>query len=264
MAFKFLAFFALVAAAQAGVIQQAYSAPAYYSHGHPYGNDALHATPTVYAEPTYTKTIVAQPTLVKAYAPAYAKADEYDPNPQYAFSYDVHDSLTGDAKSQHETRHGDVVEGSYSLIEADGTKRIVDYTADPHHGFNAVVRKEGTPIVQKAVVATPVVQKTLIAQPVVQKTLIAQPVVQKTLISQPVVQKTIVSQPAVYAQPAYVKSYAQPAVYAHAQPAVYAHAQPAVYAQPAYTKTVVAQPALVKSYAAAPALAYNAYDNYHH
>ncbi|XP_063706773.1 larval cuticle protein A2B-like [Culicoides brevitarsis] len=184
MAFKFLAFFALVAATQAGVIQQSYSAPAVYAH-----------QPAVYAQPAYTKTVVAQPTLVKSYAapvavaqPAYAKVDEYDPNPQYAFSYDVHDTLTGDAKTQHETRNGDVVEGSYSLIEADGTKRIVDYTADPHHGFNAVVRKEGTPIVQKAVVATPVVQKTLIAQPVVQKTLISQPAYTKTIVSQPSVQ----------------------------------------------------------------------------
>lgn len=32
--------------------------------------------------------------------------------------------------------------GSYSLIEADGSKRIVEYTADDYNGFNAVVRKE--------------------------------------------------------------------------------------------------------------------------
>jgi len=29
-------------------------------------------------------------------------------------------------------------------VEADGTKRIVEYTAD-EYGFNAVVKKEGTP-----------------------------------------------------------------------------------------------------------------------
>lgn len=74
--------------------------------------------------------------------------------------------MTGDAKSQQESRSGDVVQGSYSLIEPDGTRRIVEYTADPvqgifdfnHHfiilkfilkcisfankGFNAVVHKE--------------------------------------------------------------------------------------------------------------------------
>lgn len=50
--------------------------------------------------------------------------------------------MTGDAKNQQETRSGDVVQGQYSLIEPDGTRRIVDYTADPHNGFNAVVRRE--------------------------------------------------------------------------------------------------------------------------
>lgn len=66
------------------------------------------------------------------------------------------DALTGDSKSQHETRDGDVVHGSYSLIDSDGTKRTVDYTADPVNGFNAVVHRE--PLV-KAVAAAPVVAK---------------------------------------------------------------------------------------------------------
>ena len=66
-----------------------------------------------------------------------------DPSaPKYSFGYDIHDGYTGDLKSQHETRHGDVVKGSYSVLDPDGTKRTVDYTADPHNGFNAVVRKE--------------------------------------------------------------------------------------------------------------------------
>lgn len=105
--------------------------------------------------------------------------DDYDPNPQYSFSYDIHDGLTGDAKSQTETRDGDVVKGQYSLIEADGTRRIVDYTADPVNGFNAVVHKEGQ------------------AQPQL-----------KVAHAVPTVQKTIISQPAHYAaQPAYYKQY---------------------------------------------------------
>lgn len=37
------------------------------------------------------------------------------------------------------------VQGQYSVVDADGTRRIVDYTADALHGFNAVVRREGTP-----------------------------------------------------------------------------------------------------------------------
>lgn len=38
-------------------------------------------------------------------------ADEYDPNPQYTFGYDVQDGLTGDSKNQVESRSGDVVQG---------------------------------------------------------------------------------------------------------------------------------------------------------
>lgn len=51
---------------------------------------------------------------------AHHHDDDYDPNPQYSFAYDVQDGLTGDSKSQHETRQGDVVHGSYSLVDADG------------------------------------------------------------------------------------------------------------------------------------------------
>lgn len=44
--------------------------------------------------------------------PAVAVHPEpYDPAPQYAFAYNVQDSLTGDHKSQQETRDGDVVKG---------------------------------------------------------------------------------------------------------------------------------------------------------
>jgi hypothetical protein len=128
------------------------------------------------------KTLVAAPAIVKKVTPV----DDYDPNPQYQFSYDIHDALTGDNKAQQESRDGDNVKGQYSLVEPDGTRRIVDYTADSVNGFNAVVSKEGAPVVQKTLVAAqPVVHKTLVAQPVLQKTLVAQPVLQKTLVSAP-------------------------------------------------------------------------------
>lgn len=61
---------------------------------------------------------------------------------KYAFSYSVHDSQTGDIKQQNEQRDGDNVQGSYSLVDADGLHRTVDYTADEVNGFNAVVRRE--------------------------------------------------------------------------------------------------------------------------
>ncbi|CAD7084149.1 unnamed protein product [Hermetia illucens] len=122
MAFKFVALLAFVAVANAGLLPaaQVYSAA----------------------------------PVVAAAAPVLAKAvDEYDPHPQYNFAYDVQDSLTGDSKSQVEARDGDVVRGQYSLIDADGHQRIVDYTADPVNGFNAVVQRNpiGAAVVAKAV-----------------------------------------------------------------------------------------------------------------
>lgn len=189
-------FCALVAAANAGIIAQ---------------QPIQYAPPIHYAQPALQKTLVhAAPAVVTK------SVEDYDPNPQYSFSYDIHDSLTGDAKSQTESRDGDVVKGQYSLIEADGTRRIVDYTADPVNGFNAVVHKEGQAHQQVVKVAQP----TIVAKALI-------PAVQKTLISQPAVH-------AYHAQPA-VAYHAQPQ-YAHAQPQ-YAHAQPQyAHAQPAYVK----------------------------
>lgn len=74
-------------------------------------------------------------------APALPLA-RVDPLPQYSYGYDVQDSLTGDYKGHQEHRNGDLVTGSYSVVDPDGTRRIVDYTADPLNGFNAVVRRE--------------------------------------------------------------------------------------------------------------------------
>ncbi|XP_059058093.1 larval/pupal rigid cuticle protein 66-like [Achroia grisella] len=58
-----------------------------------------------------------------------------------SFSYDVADPFTGDFKSQVEARSGGNVQGQYSLLESDGTRRTVDYAAGAG-GFNAVVRKD--------------------------------------------------------------------------------------------------------------------------
>lgn len=79
-------------------------------------------------------------------APALLKTIELDSPPNYEFSYSVNDPSTGDVKSQQETRKGDVVHGSYSLVDADGLLRTVEYTADEHNGFNAVVTRTPTNI----------------------------------------------------------------------------------------------------------------------
>ncbi|XP_030747826.1 cuticle protein 7-like [Sitophilus oryzae] len=68
---------------------------------------------------------------------------DYYAHPKYSYNYGVADGYTGDSKSQTETRDGDVVKGSYSVAEPDGSIRVVHYTADDHNGFNAVVKKIG-------------------------------------------------------------------------------------------------------------------------
>ncbi|KAE8573566.1 cuticle protein 21 [Halyomorpha halys] len=136
MAFnKVVVLAAFVAVARAGII----GAPAVYAPGAPLAARA-------YAAPAYAAPLaVARAAPVLAHAPvavAHAAVDEYDPHPQYSYAYDIQDALTGDSKSQHESRDGDVVQGSYSLIEPDGSRRTVEYTADPVNGFNAVVHKD--------------------------------------------------------------------------------------------------------------------------
>ena len=60
---------------------------------------------------------------------------------------------TGDVKHQWEKKDGDKVRGHYSMLEADGSVRIVDYTADSKTGFSATVKHKGVsqhPISSKA------------------------------------------------------------------------------------------------------------------
>ncbi|CAG4943280.1 unnamed protein product [Parnassius apollo] len=71
----------------------------------------------------------------------------------YEFQYSVHDEHSGDIKQQHEARAGDALQGSYSLVQPDGVHRVVDYTADKEHGFNAIVRYEGHPTAAPAKIA---------------------------------------------------------------------------------------------------------------
>ncbi|XP_033327291.1 cuticular protein 2 [Megalopta genalis] len=254
MAFKFVALMALVAAANAGLLPAAslsYAQPA----------------PIAYAAAPVAKAVVAK--TVDA---------DYDPHPQYSYAYDVHDSLTGDAKSQQETRDGDVVQGSYSLLEADGTKRTVDYTADPVNGFNAVVRKEPAAVAVKAVAAAPLVHAAPIAHaaplayaaaaPVAK---LATPLAHAPLIAAPAA-KLAVAPAAHYAAPyaapyavAPAAHYAAPyaAQYAVAPAAQYAVAPAAQYAV-AHAAPVAysAHPAPIAKFAAAPAFSYAAQPHY--
>uniref|UniRef100_A0A1A9UQF4 Uncharacterized protein n=1 Tax=Glossina austeni TaxID=7395 RepID=A0A1A9UQF4_GLOAU len=68
--------------------------------------------------------------------------DSYS-HPKYKFDYSVKDLKSGDNKKHWEERDGDKVKGHYSFTEADGTTRIVEYSADKHNGFQAIVKHVG-------------------------------------------------------------------------------------------------------------------------
>ncbi|XP_050544638.1 cuticle protein 8-like [Daktulosphaira vitifoliae] len=128
MAAKIVVFVACVASALAVHVgpnyRQAYTIPAYSA--------------PAYAATAYAAPIYAAP-LVKSYVP------EPDHTPAaYNFEYGVNDPHTYDIKSQQEYSDGNGnVKGSYSLVEPDGSTRVVEYTADDHNGFNAEVKKIG-------------------------------------------------------------------------------------------------------------------------
>ncbi|XP_050513699.1 cuticle protein 19-like isoform X5 [Diabrotica virgifera virgifera] len=144
-----------------------YAAPA-VSYASPAVSYAAAAPALSYAAPAIAAPAIAHtyaaPTIVKA-APVIKAAPsvDYVAYPKYQFNYGVADGHTGDQKSQSEVRDGDVVKGQYSVVEPDGTVRTVQYTADDHNGFNAVVTRTGhaahpaTPIVAQKVIAAPAV-----------------------------------------------------------------------------------------------------------
>ncbi|KAG5318006.1 CUA3A protein, partial [Pseudoatta argentina] len=74
-----------------------------------------------------------------------------------AYSYTFQD----DNKAQEETYNGDVVHGSYSLIELEGSWRTVSYAADSINGFNAVVQRDPDITVKTILVAAPLPAATL-------------------------------------------------------------------------------------------------------
>ncbi|XP_044726445.1 larval cuticle protein A2B-like isoform X2 [Chrysoperla carnea] len=174
MSLKLIVFAAFIACSQAGLIGAPAigyaAAPAAYSTSsitrslapRLLAAPALAPAQLAYAAPA----LAPAPLLAARAAPAIAKVavpEPYDPNPQYTFSYGVSDPTTGDQKSQSESRSGDTVQGEYSLIEPDGTRRTVQYAADPINGFNAVVSREAA--VQKAIIAQPAIAKIGLAAP---------------------------------------------------------------------------------------------------
>ncbi|XP_026739704.1 cuticle protein 8-like [Trichoplusia ni] len=123
---------------------------------------AYHAAPAVatyHAAPAPAVYHAAPAHVAYHAAPVVAHAEDFDAHPKYEYNYSVADGHTGDNKSQQESRDGDVVKGSYSFHEADGSIRTVEYSADDHSGFNAVVHNTAPTAAPVVVKATPVILK---------------------------------------------------------------------------------------------------------
>lgn len=131
---------------------------------------------------------VTKAQIVPQIVPISAKGTdaEFNAHPQYHFEYSVNDPITGDAKSQQESRDGDVVQGTYSLVEADGTLRTVEYTADAVSGFNAVVSRSGSPVAQPVAPASIPIVTSKLAPATVLKTVPATTPLIKTAAAAPV------------------------------------------------------------------------------
>ncbi|XP_049855072.1 skin secretory protein xP2-like [Schistocerca gregaria] len=166
---------------------------------------------------------IVAPAHLPAAAPAHGVVYDHYAPPSYRFDYAVADSHTGDAKTQFEHRDGDRVTGAYSLIDADGTTRIVEYTADDHNGFQAVVKRIGHP--------TPAPPRTVVvAAPA------PAPAAHAPVYTAPAPAPAPVAHAAVYAAPAaHAPVHAAPAPAGHAAvlvapapaPAAHAYAYPA-------------------------------------
>lgn len=75
------------------------------------------------------------------------------------------------------------------------------YTADKLHGFNAVVEKSGTPVVEKpalTVSAVPTVTKLAVAAPTLTKVAYAAPALTKYAYAAPALTKVAYASPAAY------------------------------------------------------------------
>lgn len=81
------AILAVCRGAAGGVVPVGVGVAAPYGYGRPLGV----AAPLAVARPV----ALARPALAAPYA---APVDEYDPNPQYSYAYDIQDALTGESE----------------------------------------------------------------------------------------------------------------------------------------------------------------------
>ncbi|XP_023937090.1 cuticle protein 19.8 isoform X2 [Bicyclus anynana] len=90
--------------------------------------------------------------------------EDYDPHPSYQFGFDVNDDQFTNYQNRKEQREGDVIKGSYSVVDSDGFIRTVTYTADPKEGFRAEVSRQPTDIVVKIPTPKPQVLQPQVPQ----------------------------------------------------------------------------------------------------
>lgn len=105
-----------------------------------------------YAQPKQLK--VSKPRPAQQYqslggGPQKEDEEDYDHNPSYQFGFDVKDDEYTNYQNRKEQREGNVIKGSYSVVDSDGFIRTVTYTADPKEGFKAEVSRQPTDIVVK-------------------------------------------------------------------------------------------------------------------
>ncbi|CAG4936791.1 unnamed protein product [Colias eurytheme] len=96
------------------------------------------------------------------------RPEDFDANPSYQFGFDVNDDQFTNYQNRKEQRDGDVIKGSYSVVDSDGFIRTVTYTADPKEGFKAEVSRKPTDIVVKIPTPKPQFQEQHVAQHVAQ------------------------------------------------------------------------------------------------
>nr|XP_034833409.1 cuticle protein-like [Maniola hyperantus] len=207
----------------------AYSSPVSYAAP---AARVAYSSPLSYAAPVarvaYSSPLsYAAPVAKVAYAAPLAQTFIPEAPAHYEFQYSVQDGHTGDVKQQQEARAGDAVHGSYSLVQPDGVQRIVDYTADAVHGFNANVRYEGHPVAAPAKIAY--------AAPVA---------------------KLAYSSPVSYAAPAARVAYSSPLSYA-APVARVAYSSPLSYAAPVAKVAYASAPALGHVSYSSPVISYS-------
>ncbi|XP_055322765.1 uncharacterized protein LOC129578365 [Sitodiplosis mosellana] len=102
---------------------------------------------------TPTKQTLAIPQRKPQYQsqrdPEEQEEEENEGNSSYQFGFDVKDDEYTNYQQRKEVRDGNVIKGSYSVVDSDGFIRTVTYTADPKEGFKADVVREPTDIVVK-------------------------------------------------------------------------------------------------------------------